>query len=98
MFLILLTFVKPLSEVEKYIDQHVDFLDKNYANKKFIFSGRKAPRTGGVILAYNCSEEEVRELIAQDPFYKHQIANFEVINFQPTKYDKRFEPFLNEQE
>ncbi len=49
MFIANLTYIKPLSEVEKYLEEHIAFLDKYYASGKFICSGRKNPRTGGVI-------------------------------------------------
>ena len=45
MFLVLLKYVKSLDQVESYLDEHVRFLDKYYGQEKFIFSGRRNPRT-----------------------------------------------------
>ena len=90
MFLILLKYIKPLEEVEKYLEEHVQFLDKYYSQEKFIFSGRKNPRTGGVILVKTKLDTEVKQIISEDPFHQHKIAEYEVIEFFPTKYDSRF--------
>jgi uncharacterized protein YciI len=95
MFITLLKYVKPLEEVERYLDDHVQFLDKYYSQKKFIFSGRRNPRIGGVILMHVNTRDEVEYIIREDPFHKHNIAEYEVIEFQPTKYDTRFSCFVD---
>jgi uncharacterized protein YciI len=98
MFVISLNYKKPIEEVEKYIPEHTIFLDKFYALNKFIVSGRKNPRTGGMILVHNCSREELDEMIKQDPFYKHQIADYEITEMIPTKYAENFRPFVEHQQ
>ncbi len=94
MFLIHVNYKKSLAEVDQHIAKHSEFLDKQYANKKFILSGRRNPRTGGVILAYNCDRKELEKIVSQDPFYINQIAEYEIVEFKPTKYDAAFKPFI----
>jgi uncharacterized protein YciI len=94
MFIISLTYKKPIEVVEKFIQEHILFLDKYYSLNKFVFSGRKNPRTGGIILATNVTPFEINEIIKEDPFQKHDISDYEIIEFIPTKYDKRFETFI----
>ena len=94
MFIILLSYKKEISEVEKLIDLHIKFLDKYYANNKFIFSGRKNPRTGGVILVRNVDRNELTEIIKQDPFFQNEVANYEVTEVIPTRYHKDFAHFI----
>ena len=96
MVIISLTYKKPIEEVEKHIKEHITFLEKYYSQNKFVFSGRKDPRTGGIILANNVTAIDASDIIKEDPFYKHQIADYEIIEFTPIKYDKRFAPFINE--
>ena len=50
MFIVNLTYIKPLDAVEKYLEKHIDFLNQYYTKGLFIASGRKNPRTGGIIL------------------------------------------------
>lgn len=94
MFIVSLTYKKPIDEVEKYIEEHIIFLDKYYALNKFIFSGRKNPRIGGVILSYNVTRAEIEEIIKEDPFFKNQIAEYEITEVIPTEYAKDFEKFI----
>ena len=87
MFIISLNYIKAISEIETLIEAHNDFLNKYYADKKFLMSGRKNPRTGGVIIAQNVTIEEIREIIKEDPFYQHQVAEYEITEFLPTKFN-----------
>ena len=50
MFIVNLTYIKPLDKVEKFLEKHIDFLNQYYTKGHFIASGRKNPRTGGIIL------------------------------------------------
>jgi len=89
-----LSYKKDISEVEKFIESHIQFLDKYYADKKFIFSGRKNPRTGGVILVRNVDRQELDNIIKQDPFYQNGIADYDITEVIPTKYDENFAFFI----
>ena len=40
------------------------------------------------------SETEVKQIISEDPFHQHKIAEYDVIEFMPTKYDSRFSVFV----
>lgn len=95
MYLIILTYQKDLSEVEKHLEAHRAYLDKHYALGHFVASGAQVPRTGGVILCKAGNRGEVEAIIAQDPFYKHQIATYQIIEFTPTKYSEAFGKVLS---
>lgn len=86
MFIILLHYIQPLSIIEKYIEEHRKFLDIHYSSGHFIASGAQVPRTGGVILAKNLTRHELDSVLNEDPFYREQLATYEVIEFNPTKY------------
>lgn len=94
MFLVLLEYKKPLEEVEKWMTDHVNFLEQYYARGKFIFSGRKNPRTGGIILVYNVSRDELDRILDEDPFNRNGIAEYSITEFIPTKYAGGFEKFV----
>jgi len=94
MFIVELTYEKSLIEVEKYLEEHVEFLDRYYAQKKFICSGRKNPRVGGVILVNGDKKEELEEILKNDPFYREKIAKYNIIEFTPTKYLDEFKVFI----
>ncbi|WP_094605580.1 hypothetical protein SPSIL_012680 [Sporomusa silvacetica DSM 10669] len=91
MFIVVLKYVKPLARIDELVSAHIEFLDRFYNQEKFIVSGRREPRVGGVIFASASSEEELWDIIKQDPFYIDGAAEYEVIEFIPSKYDSRFE-------
>ena len=94
MYIIILTYQKELSEVEKHLEAHRTYLDKHYASGHFIASGAQVPRVGGVILCKAGNKREVETIIAQDPFYQHKIATYQIIEFIPTKYSEGFSKIL----
>lgn len=94
MFLFNLTYVKPLDEIERLLPAHVAFLDAFYAGGKFLCSGRKEPRTGGVILCRCESRREAEKIRDQDPFYREGAADYEIIEFLPTKMSESFQALL----
>ncbi|MFY0203872.1 YciI family protein [Bacillus cytotoxicus] len=67
--------MKPLNVVENFLQEHVDFLDKHYKRNSFIFSGRRDPRIGGVILVNSDDEVAVQEILMEDPFYNLHLLN-----------------------
>ena len=80
--------------MEKYLAAHRLYLDENYSSSKFIASGSRNPRIGGVILM-NVTKEEANSLIEKDPFFQNNIADYEIIEFNPVKFDPKFDPFAN---
>ena len=60
---------------------HVRYLEKYYKADVFILSGRKVPRTGGIIIAQADSEEILEKIIAEDPFHQHRLAEFTITEF-----------------
>ncbi len=51
MYIIELTYNKDISEVEKHLEAHIEYLEKYYELGNFVCSGRKNPRDGGIIIA-----------------------------------------------
>lgn len=94
MFIIILKYEKSIESVEKYLKEHVMFLEKYYALNKFICSGRQEPRTGGIILCNAKDKDEVNSIIKEDHFYINQVAKYEIIEFIPTKYADGFKEFI----
>lgn len=88
MFIFKLTYKKPLTEVEAHLAAHREFLDEYYKSGRIVASGPREPRTGGVILCNAASVDEAREIISHDPFFKHDIADYEITQFHVTKHDE----------
>lgn len=93
MFVVVLTYVEPLDAIDAALDAHVDFLERQYAAGVFVASGRRVPRTGGVILASGCDRATLDAILAEDPFQREGLARYEVIEFVPGKMRAGFEAF-----
>ncbi|MBU2978795.1 YciI family protein [Alteromonas sp. C1M14] len=96
MFVISLTYICEMSEVEKHLSSHIEYLNEQYSNGVFLASGRKVPRTGGVILAKAESREVLDLILSDDPFKIHGLANYEVTEFVPSKTSLELE-FLKQE-
>jgi len=81
MFIIDLNYIVPLEELDQHMANHVKYLRKYYKKNIFVASGRKVPRTGGIILALADSRDEVDLIIQEDPFYKLELAEFTITHF-----------------
>ncbi|WP_028059978.1 YciI family protein [Candidatus Solirubrobacter pratensis] len=94
MFVLVLTYVKPLPEVDALMREHVAWLDEHYEAGRFLVSGRRIPRTGGVILARGDDREEIEALAASDPFVSGGVATCEVIQFRASQTAAGLDPLL----
>lgn len=95
MFIINLSYKVSLDTVDQHLQDHVSYLDHNYAAGYFLASGRKEPRTGGVILAKATSLEEVKAIIAKDPFHQHEIADYEITEFVASRAGDGLDALIN---
>ncbi|MDE6588517.1 MAG: YciI family protein [Paramuribaculum sp.] len=86
MFIAILTYKKPLEEVDRHLQAHRDYLAEHYAAGDFIASGPQTPRVGGVIMMKADNREEANSIIAQDPFNINGIADYQIVEFTPTMF------------
>lgn len=84
MFIISLTYNVSLAVVEEYLEEHKQYLKRHYDKGQFLLSGRKKPRTGGVIIATVNDHDQLDKILSEDPFYQHGVADYEIIEFTPT--------------
>ncbi len=75
MFLLSLTYKVPNDEVDRHLDAHKAWLKEGYDAGIFMASGRKVPRTGGMIFARG-SHAEIDAMARRDPFYVNGVADF----------------------
>ena len=86
MFIAILTYKKPLEEVDRFLQAHREYLAEHYAAGDFIASGPQTPRVGGVILMKAKSRAEINSIIEQDPFNINGIADYRIVEFTPTMF------------
>jgi uncharacterized protein YciI len=84
-FVLLLTYIRPLPEVDALMREHVAWLNEQYDAGRFLVSGRRIPRTGGVIVARGDDRAQIEALAATDPFVSGGVATCEVIQFRASQ-------------
>lgn len=67
-----------MDQVEKHLEAHIDYLKEEYQKGNFVASGRKVPRTGGVLFSKLNSKETVQKVVEKDPFYIENVAEFDI--------------------
>ena len=77
MFILSLTYVAPLDQVDQHIEAHMAWVKDGYERGWFLASGRKQPRTGGVILARG-DRAELEAYTRADPFAVAGVATYEI--------------------
>jgi len=87
MYVILLKYLKPIEEVDRFVVRHRAYLDELYGIGLLIASGPQNPRTGGVLLAKGIDRSALDGYLSQDPFALEGIAEYSVIEFDPVKYN-----------
>ncbi len=85
MFIIELTYTAPLDRIDAQMKAHMQFLRTHYAAGRFVLSGRKIPRDGGIILATGGTREEVEAIARQDPFVTSGLAGVRVVEFRASQ-------------
>jgi uncharacterized protein YciI len=91
MFIVSLKYIAPLEEVDKHLDAHVAFLREQYSKMNLVASGRKVPRTGGIMLSRIQDREELEAMLAKDPFQIAGVAAYDIVEFVPSMTAEGFE-------
>lgn len=92
MYIVSLNYHRPIEEVDSHLAGHIAWLKRYFQEETFIASGRKDPRTGGVILVKDMERARLDAILAQDPF--NAVANYEVTNVSLTTTSTGFEALL----
>lgn len=98
MFIVQLTYLTPISEVDKYLQAHREFLDYYYKQDLLIASGPMKPRTGGIIIAATNDRAYLESIFKKDPYYLAEIAEYEFIEFTPIKHRDELKELIQKTE
>jgi uncharacterized protein YciI len=95
MFIVKLIYKKSLEMVDQHLAVHRNFLEECYLKNALIVSGPLNPRTGGILVSQLNDREALMALIHSDPFYIKDIADYEILEFDPVKYHQNFAGFIH---
>jgi uncharacterized protein YciI len=87
-------YLKPMEEVDQHLPGHRAFLKTLYEKGITICSGPQVPRTGGFILMNAAGKDEAMEIMKNDPYVVHGMAEYTAIEFECRSYAPGFEQFF----
>ena len=90
MLILSLTYLTEPAQADAHMEAHMAWVKEGYDEGWFIASGRKIPRTGGVILARG-DRAEIEDFCDNDPFVVHGIAEYQVTECAFTTAAEGFE-------
>ncbi len=82
MYILFINPTKSPEELAPVFPAHSEFLNS------YVKAGTARP--AGLVLANVNSEEELKAMLAEDPFVREQVAEYEVIEFKPSRYHESF--------
>ena len=83
LYTIVLTYTRPMAEVEPHLESHKAWLLTHLQQSRVIFAGPLEPRTGGLILAVCNDAAELDAMMRQDPYIAHEVAQFQAFACAP---------------
>lgn len=95
MFIIQLTYKTSLTEVDKYLQAHREFLDYHYKKGLFLASGPMKPRTGSILIALTKDKVYLEKILQQDPYFLAEIADYQFIEFTPVMHREELNALLD---
>ncbi len=85
-FIIELRYIVPLEAIQPHIDAHRAFLKTLYDQEILLLSGPAVPRTKGILIARHESEEELLQLLKNDPYSRNNLIKTVLTEFAPANY------------
>ncbi len=85
-FVVEITYTAPLTEIDRVLQSHREFLQTGYDQQRLLLSGPQNPRKGGVIIARAESLEDAQSFFARDPYQVNKLATYRYIEFTPVKH------------
>jgi uncharacterized protein YciI len=85
MYIALLTYTAPETEVDYALPDHSDWLRKQFTKGVFLVSGKGNGAADHVILTRSVLRGKLDAVLASDPFVIRRLARYEVIEFTATR-------------
>lgn len=86
MFIVVLTYQTPLSEVDKFMQAHREFFDYHYKQGLLLASGPMKPRHGEILIVTTNDRALLESVLQQDPFSLAGITQYQIMEFTPVKH------------
>jgi uncharacterized protein YciI len=83
LFAVLVDYTAPLEEVDAVRPAHLAHLERYAREGVFRAWARRAPPTGGVLVAVTSDRATLEAIVARDPYVAGGVARVEIVPFDP---------------
>jgi uncharacterized protein YciI len=83
-FVVDIEYIVPFEQIQPVLEPHMEFVRRAYDEGRFLTSGAKVPRTGGVVIMMAPSLEEAQDYLSADPFVTENVADYRYTAFKPS--------------
>ncbi|MBK1785683.1 YciI family protein [Prauserella cavernicola] len=85
MYVVLVTYTAPLTEIDYALPDHVEWVAKQYDHNHLLASGRRDVHLGEVLIVRPMSRLKLDAMLAADPLALAHLAHYEVTEFAATR-------------
>lgn len=93
-FVLLARYTRPADEVDRWLDDHKAWITRHQEAGRILMTARQVPLVGGMILAEGEDVDEMRRMVAEDPFAVAGVSEYEILEFQPARVTEGMEERL----
>ncbi|MBC3810165.1 YciI family protein [Undibacterium aquatile] len=83
LFAITLNYLRPPEDIQTQLDAHKAWLVQYIQTGNILFAGPLHSKAGGFVLAHASDQINIQNMIAEDPFYVHNLVSFDVQATEP---------------
>lgn len=81
MFLLNVSYTKPLAQVEPHVKGHGEWVTRYLIDGTFLFAGPKKSGLGGAITARSIDKALLMAILAEDPYVRADVAEYQIVDF-----------------
>lgn len=81
MYLLNVSYIQPIEEVVKHQETHSVWVKKYISEGIFLIAGPKKSKMGGAILVKSIDKQRLNNILAEDSFIEHDMAEYQIIDF-----------------
>lgn len=81
MYLLIVSYTKPVEEVAPSVPSHGEWVKKYFNEGIFLIAGPKKNKFGGAILVKSIDRAQLNKIISEDSFITNDVAEYQIIDF-----------------
>ena len=81
MFVLVVSYSKSPEIVAEHVSTHSEWVKKHLSQGNILLVGPKTSKLGGVLLVKSMEKQQLLDIIAEDSYVKHDVADYQITEF-----------------